>query len=63
MKDTRKVTAEHAEKLRQVTRLLRDIYNDFPLESDIAIEIKLMDGILWEFIDEAEKSKTEKRKK
>jgi hypothetical protein len=57
MKDTRTVTKEHVEKLRQVIRLLRDIHNDFPLESEIATEIKFMDGVLWEFIDNAEKSK------
>ena len=58
-----KVTEEHIEKLRQVIRLLRDIHNDFPLESEIAEEIKIMDGVLWEMIDDAEKSKTEKSKK
>jgi hypothetical protein len=63
MKDTRKLTAEHAQKLRQVSRVLREIYYEYPLESDIAIEIKLMDGLLWEFIDEAENGKTEKSKK
>lgn len=52
-----KVTKEHVEKLRQVIRLLRDIHNDFPLESEIAEEIKIMDGVLWEMIDDAEKIK------
>jgi hypothetical protein len=57
MKDTRTVTKNHIEKIRQVIRLLRDIHNDFPLESTIAEEIKIMDGVLWEMIDDAEKSK------
>jgi hypothetical protein len=56
MKDTRTVTAEHIEKLRQAIRLLRDIHNDFPLDHEIALDIKQMDRTLWYMIDDAEKN-------